>query len=113
MCLSRYICFYPKYIQEGSKDICIYNLYYIYMFWCSLQNLNESVDNAKLQELFQKFGNIVSCKVVMSEDTKSKGFGFVQFEHEESAHAAIEKLNESIFEGKQLYVFFVLPKLFQ
>ncbi|XP_017251664.1 polyadenylate-binding protein 7 isoform X1 [Daucus carota subsp. sativus] len=69
-----------------------------------IKNLNESVDNAKLQELFQKFGNIVSCKVVMSEDTKSKGFGFVQFEHEESAHAAIEKLNESIFEGKQLYV---------
>lgn len=78
-----------------------------------MQNLNESVDNAKLQELFQKFGNILSCKVVMSEDSKSKGFGFVQFEHEESAHAAIEKLNETIFEGKQLYVYLISPKTYQ
>lgn len=78
-----------------------------------MQNLNESVDNAKLKELFQKFGNIVSCKVVMSEDTKSKGFGFVQFEHEDSAHAAIEKLNGNMFEGKQLYVYFVSSKTYQ
>lgn len=83
------------------------------MFWCSLQNLNESVDNAKLQELFQKFGKILSCKVVMSEDTKSKGFGFVQFEHEDSALAAIEKLNGTMFEGKQLYVYFVFSKTYQ
>ncbi|KAL8149961.1 hypothetical protein AgCh_006828 [Apium graveolens] len=69
-----------------------------------VKNLNESVDNAKLKELFQKFGNILSCKVAMSEGAKSKGFGFVQFEQEDSAHAAIEKLNGTVFEGKQLYV---------
>lgn len=60
----------------------------------------------KLQELFQKFGNILSCKVVMFEDGKSKGYGFVQFESEESANTAIENLNGTTVEGKQMYVLF-------
>ncbi|KAM7531663.1 hypothetical protein LguiB_035073 [Lonicera macranthoides] len=69
-----------------------------------VKNLSESVDNVKLQELFQKFGNILSCKVVMFEDGKSKGYGFVQFESEESANTAIENLNGTTVEGKQMYV---------
>ncbi|KAK3010112.1 hypothetical protein RJ639_010711 [Escallonia herrerae] len=69
-----------------------------------VKNLSDSVDNVKVQELFQKFGNILSCKVAMFEDGKSKGYGFVQFESEESANAAIEELNGTIFEDKQMYV---------
>uniref|UniRef100_A0A5B7AK56 Polyadenylate-binding protein n=1 Tax=Davidia involucrata TaxID=16924 RepID=A0A5B7AK56_DAVIN len=69
-----------------------------------VKNLSESIDNVKLQEVFQNFGNILSCKVVMSEDGKSKGYGFVQFESEESANAAIEKLNGSTVGDKQMYV---------
>jgi hypothetical protein len=57
-----------------------------------------------LQDMFQKFGNILSCKVATSEDGKSKGYGFVQFESEESANDAIEKLNGSTFGEKQMYV---------
>lgn len=56
-----------------------------------------------LQELFRKFGNVISCKVATFEDGKSKGYGFVQFESEESARAAIEKLNDTIFGDKQMY----------
>ncbi|KAK2965367.1 hypothetical protein RJ640_024109 [Escallonia rubra] len=69
-----------------------------------VKNLSDSVDNVKVQELFQKFGNILSCKVAMFEDGKSKGYGFVQFESEESANAAIEELNGTTFEDKQMYV---------
>lgn len=54
--------------------------------------------------MFQKFGNIVSCKVVTSDDGKSKGYGFVQFESETSARAAIEKLNGSTEGGREMYV---------
>lgn len=68
----------------------------------SFQNLSETVDNVKLQETFQKFGSILSCKVARSDDGKSRGYGFIQFETEESAKAAIEKLNDSILEGKQM-----------
>ncbi|XP_058204148.1 polyadenylate-binding protein 7 isoform X2 [Rhododendron vialii] len=69
-----------------------------------VKNLGESIDNTKLQEIFQNFGNILSSKVVMSDDGKSKGYGFVQFESEDSANAAIEKLNGSSVGGKQMFV---------
>lgn len=57
--------------------------------------------------MFRKFGNILSCKVAMFEDGKSKGYGFVQFESEESAIAAIDDLNGSTIGDKQLYVEFL------
>ncbi|KAL6585417.1 hypothetical protein OROMI_002061 [Orobanche minor] len=69
-----------------------------------VKNLGDSIDCLKLQEMFQKFGNILSCKVVTSDDGKSKGYGFVQFESEISAKAAIEKLNGSTNEGKLMFV---------
>ncbi|XP_019424735.1 PREDICTED: polyadenylate-binding protein 7-like isoform X2 [Lupinus angustifolius] len=69
-----------------------------------VKNLAESIDNAGLEDLFKRFGNILSSKVVMSENGKSKGYGFVQFESEESANAAIEKLNGSTVGDKQIYV---------
>ncbi|KAJ4850853.1 hypothetical protein Tsubulata_032253 [Turnera subulata] len=69
-----------------------------------VKNLSESVDNSRLQDLFCQFGNIVSCKVVTSEEGKSKGFGFVQFETEDSANSAIENLNGANVDDKQIYV---------
>ncbi|KAI3683836.1 hypothetical protein L1987_84351 [Smallanthus sonchifolius] len=69
-----------------------------------VKNLNDSIDNVLLQELFKSFGNILSCKVVTFEDGKSKGYGFVQFESEQCANAAIEKLNGTDVGGKQIYV---------
>ncbi|XWS66781.1 hypothetical protein CRYUN_Cryun05aG0230200 [Craigia yunnanensis] len=69
-----------------------------------VKNLSDSIDNVGLQELFCKFGNVISCKVATFEDGKSKGFSFVQFESEESANAAIEKLNDTTIGDKQIYV---------
>lgn len=71
-------------------------------FLVSWQNLAESIGNSGLEEMFKKYGNILSSKVVMSEDGKSKGYGFVQFETEESANTAIEKLNGSTVDNKQM-----------
>ena len=53
--------------------------------------------------MFEKFGNILSCKVVTMQDGKSKGYGFVQFDSEEREYSAIEKLNGSIIDGKKMY----------
>ncbi|KAL2514303.1 Polyadenylate-binding protein 7 [Forsythia ovata] len=69
-----------------------------------VKNLSDSIDSVKVQEMFQKFGNVLSCKVVTSDDGKSKGYGFVQFDSENSANAAIENLNGSIVGDKQIYV---------
>ncbi|PPS15072.1 hypothetical protein GOBAR_AA05496 [Gossypium barbadense] len=63
-----------------------------------VKNLSESIDSVGLQELYQKFGNVISCKVATFEDGKSMGYGFVQFESEESANAAIEKLDNTMID---------------
>ncbi|CAL4930413.1 unnamed protein product [Urochloa decumbens] len=69
-----------------------------------VKNLSDSVDNASLQELFSKFGDVLSCKVAKNEDGTSRGYGFVQFASQESADAAIENLHGSFFENKKLHV---------
>ncbi|KAL6907639.1 hypothetical protein ACP4OV_002678 [Aristida adscensionis] len=69
-----------------------------------VKNLDDSVDNASLQDLFSKFGDVLSCKVVRNEDGTSRGYGFVQFASQESADAAIEHLHNSTFADRKLHV---------
>ncbi|XP_006651254.1 polyadenylate-binding protein 4-like [Oryza brachyantha] len=69
-----------------------------------VKNLNDSVDNGSIQELFCKFGDILSCKVARNEDGTSRGYGFVQFALQESADAAIENLNNFYFCHRRLHV---------
>ncbi|KAL6137604.1 hypothetical protein ACLB2K_062894 [Fragaria x ananassa] len=64
-------------------------------------NLSDGIDNVALQDMFRKFGNVLFCKVAMFEDGKSKGYSFVQFESEESALAATDKLNGFTVADKQ------------
>lgn len=68
----------------------------------NLQNLSDSIDSMKLCEFFSEFGTITSCKIVI-QDGKSKGYGFVQYDCQESANSAIEKLNGATIDGKQMY----------
>ncbi|KAJ6395276.1 hypothetical protein OIU77_020523 [Salix suchowensis] len=67
-----------------------------------VKNLDVSVDNSKLQHIFSKYGKIVSCKVAVTPEGKSKGYGYVQFESKESSNDAIQKVNGTIVEGKEM-----------
>ncbi|XP_044489291.1 polyadenylate-binding protein 2-like isoform X1 [Mangifera indica] len=69
-----------------------------------IKNLDKAIDHKALQETFSAFGNILSCKVATDLNGLSKGYGFVQFENEESAQKAIEKLNGMLLNDKQVYV---------
>ncbi|KRY23755.1 Polyadenylate-binding protein 1 [Trichinella patagoniensis] len=69
-----------------------------------VKNFDENFTDQCLVDLFSKFGKIQSC-VVMKEDDKSKGFGFVSFENPEDAEAAVKEMNEyQLPSGKKLYV---------
>lgn len=66
-----------------------------------VKNLDPSVDGTCLLGLFCQFGNVLSCKVA-EENGKSKGFGFVQFDSEESAMIACTALHDTFLRGKKL-----------
>lgn len=70
-----------------------------------VKNLVDSFDDAKLRELFETYGTITSCKVMLDPTThKSRGFGFVCFATKEEANNAMTEMNSKIIEGKPLYV---------
>jgi len=69
-----------------------------------IKNLDPSIDNKALHDTFSAFGAILSCKVAVGPDGKSKGYGFVHFEADEGAALAIEKVNGMLLEGKKVYV---------
>ena len=59
----------------------------------------------QLEQLFSTYGRIVSAAIVNDQATrKSKGFGFVELETEESAKKAMEDLNGKEIEGRLLAV---------
>ena len=68
-------------------------------------NLSYSVNDAKLGEIFAPYGNVVSSRVVTDQVSgRSKGFGFVEFENDEAADAAISNLNGKEVDGRSLKV---------
>ncbi|OMO63241.1 hypothetical protein COLO4_32626 [Corchorus olitorius] len=69
-----------------------------------IKNLDKGIDHKALHDTFSAFGNILSCKVATDNSGQSKGYGFVQFETEEAAQKAIEKLNGMLMNDKQVYV---------
>ena len=63
------------------------------------------LDDAELEEIFEKFGPVKSAKVAMDRETgKSKGFGFVEMVNKEDGKEAIEMLAEISLGKKPLVV---------
>jgi len=63
------------------------------------------LDDAELEEIFEKFGKVNSAKVAMDRETgKSRGFGFVEMPVESEAKEAIEGLNNISLGKKPLIV---------
>ncbi|XP_076954846.1 polyadenylate-binding protein 2-like [Bidens hawaiensis] len=69
-----------------------------------IKNLDKAIDQKALHDTFSTFGNILSCKIAADSNGQSKGYGFVQYDSEESAQQAIEKLNGMLLNDKQVYV---------
>ncbi len=64
-----------------------------------------SVNDDELKETFEKHGSVVSAKVITDRDTRrSRGFGFVEMESSSDANNAIQALNDSELNGRNIVV---------
>lgn len=68
-------------------------------------NLAYSVTEDQLREAFAQFGEVSSAKVISDRDTgQSKGFGFVEMPDDSAAQSAIDALNETALNGRNIRV---------
>ena len=68
-------------------------------------NMPYSMTEADLNDAFSAFGTVNSARLVMDRDTgRAKGFGFVEMNDANEAKAAIEALNGTSHDGRELVV---------
>ena len=68
-------------------------------------NLSFNTSESQLRDLFAAHGEVTSAALVMDRETgRPRGFGFVEFANDDEARAAIEALNGTNFDGRDLTV---------
>ena len=68
-------------------------------------NLPYSVSEDDLRAAFAEFGEVNSANVIMDRMSgQSKGFGFIEMPNNSEAEEAINALNESAFNGRNIKV---------
>lgn len=73
--------------------------------------LNSTTTSEDLQNLFERFGEVNSAKVIFDRDTgSSKGYGFVEMANSEEGKNAINSLNETEFDEREIVVKEARPK---
>lgn len=75
-----------------------------------IKNLDDSVDDKRLEEIFKGYGTIASAHVMRNDKGVSKGFGFVCFGSPDEAQKALHEMQGKIVISKPLYVAFHEPK---
>ncbi len=68
-------------------------------------NLPDSATEQDLSVKFAAYGTVKSVKLITDRDIdRTKGFGFIEMMSEAEAHAAIDSLNGTDYEGRPMKV---------
>eukprot|EP01121_Diplochlamys_sp_Union-15-3_P016485 TRINITY_DN560_c0_g2_i1.p1 TRINITY_DN560_c0_g2~~TRINITY_DN560_c0_g2_i1.p1 ORF type:complete len:578 (-),score=90.05 TRINITY_DN560_c0_g2_i1:44-1777(-) len=78
--------FIPKKERFKQQEASWTNVY--------LKNLDRDKTDADLENIFGRFGEITSARVMLDDSKVSRGFGFVNFRKHESAVAAVDEVNK-------------------
>jgi len=74
-------------------------------------NLSWNLKDQDLQNLFSEYGEVSSAKIVLDKFTnRSKGFGFVEMANDDEAQAAINALNGTEVDSRNIVVNESRPK---
>ena len=67
--------------------------------------LPQNVTSERLKAMFESYGSVIDAKVITDRDTgMSKCYGFVEMATEEAARDAIDRLNGTEMDGKEVLV---------
>ena len=70
-----------------------------------VSNLSFHTSETDLKDLFEKYGEVTSAKIIMDRETnRSRGFAFIEMPSAEEGNAAITGLNQKEIEGRPLSV---------
>lgn len=70
-----------------------------------VRNLARTTTEAELHALFEPFGSVQSCTLVIDKSTgESKGFGFIEMPRQGDAKAAMKSLNGKDIAGSKIRV---------
>ena len=70
-----------------------------------IRNLSRETTEEQLRRLFQAYGDVESCDLVLDKVTgKSKGFGFVEMPNLKHAKYAIKNLNDKTIANSRIRV---------
>jgi RNA recognition motif-containing protein len=70
-----------------------------------VRNLDRAVTEDELKKMFQAFGAVQSCNLVMDKATgESKGFGFVEMPKAGEAKIAVKNLNYKMIGDSKIRV---------
>ena len=70
-----------------------------------IRNLARTTTESELKSLFEPFGTVQSCTLVLDKETgQSKGFGFVEMPKQGDAKAAMKSINGKEIAGSKLRV---------
>ncbi len=68
-------------------------------------NLDYKVNEEELQELFEEYGSVSSSKIIMDKFSgRSKGFGFVEMDNDDEANEAINNLDGTTMNDREITV---------
>jgi len=68
-------------------------------------NLDYKITEDDLENAFSKYGSVSSASVITDKYSgRSKGFGFITMDDDEEAKKAIEELNETQLESRNIVV---------
>ncbi|WOG89340.1 hypothetical protein DCAR_0208578 [Daucus carota subsp. sativus] len=87
-----------------NKDLLNYHTQKLKASNLFVKNLNISIDDRKLEQIFGAYGKVTSARVMRHDNGFSKGFGFVNFSTAEDAMTAVDSLNGNVVEGMCLHV---------
>jgi polyadenylate-binding protein len=69
-----------------------------------VKNLDSKVTQEEFEEMFVKFGPVVSASLSVDEQGASKEFGFVNYVNHADAQKAVDEMNEKVINEKPIYV---------